>query len=602
MPFDRKALEKMISFDADAEYMLVSRTFYFQSSQPMPFIALLLLLSALMTSCATLTGPQTNEMPRQNVTHDNESRALYIYSRARLAGLEGDYPAALNLLRDAIELDPGSAFLYSAMAEYKLKIGQVQEALENINKAIKLDPSFRPPYLMAGALLAATGKDAEAAVYLRKAIQLDPTKEDAYLQLVISLTHQYEYEESVNTLKSLIKVNGESAVAYYYLGKTYGQMKLYRDAVGYFNKTLELRPDFDQAAIDMAAAYEAMGDYAKAIETYKNLVNDEESKAAVLQRLIQLLIQQRRFTEALEYLQVAVDSGYGGQEVMRKIGLIHLELEQYDQAIKVFGAMLEKDPAAHQVRLYLGMAYEEKGELGRRCVEVAKIPRESSTYIDAVGHIAFILKEKNQPAQAIESLKAAIADNPNQLELYLNLSALYEALDKPDDGLALLLGADAQFKGDARFQFRIGVLYDKLGKRAESIERMKSVLVINPKDAQALNFIGYTYAEMGINLEEALGYVKKAVELRPNDGFILDSLGWVYFKLKRYDEAARVLEDAVALVSDDSTIAEHLGDVYMARKDYKKALNLYRKALEIDPGRKELTEKIRRAKGEPGER
>jgi len=568
----------------------------------MPFIALLLLLAALMSSCATTPGSPSDETAHKNTLHDNKSRAMYSYSRARLAGLEGDYPAALNLMRDAVELDPDSAFLYSAMAEYKLKIGQVQEALEYINKSIKLDPAYRPPYLMAGALMAATGKDAEAAVYLRKAIELDPTKEDAYLQLVISLTHLYEYEESVSTLKSLIKVNGESALAYYYLGKTYGQMKLYRDAVGYFSKTLELRPDFDQAAIDMAAAYEAMGNYAKAIETYKNLINDEDSKAAVLQRLIQLLIQQRRFTEALEYLQVAVNSGYGGQEVMRKIGLIHLEMEQYDQAAKVFIAMLEKDPAAHQVRLYLGMAYEEKGDLDAASAEFNKIPRESSAYIDAVGHIAFILKEQGHAAQAVEALKAAITDNPNQLELYLNLSALYEALDKQEDGLALLLSSEARFKGDTRYQFRIGVLYDKLGKRPESIERMKTVLSINPMDAQALNFIGYTYAEMGINLEEALGYVKKAVELRPNDGFILDSLGWVYFKLKKYDDAVRVLEEAVALVSDDSTIAEHLGDVYHARRDYKKALNLYRKALEIDPGRKELADKIRRTKGEQGER
>jgi tetratricopeptide (TPR) repeat protein len=541
-------------------------------------------------------------MRQHDSIHDKKSRALYIYSRARLAGLEGDYPAALNLLRDAIELDPDSAFLYTSMAEFKLKIGQVQEAMEYINKAIELDPAYRPPYLIAGALMAATGKDAEAAVYLRTAIKLDPSKEDAYLQLVISLTHLYEYEESVNTLKELIKQNGESALAYYYLGKTYGQMKLYRDAVGYFSKTLELRPDFDQATIDMAAAYEAMGDYTRAIETYKNLVGDEDGKVAVLQRLIQLLIQQRRFAEALEYLQVAVDSGYGGQDIMRKIGLIHLELEQYDQAIKVFSSMLEKDSGAHQIRLYLGMAYEEKGDLDAAMVEFNKIPRESTTYVDAVGHIAFILKEKEQPARAVEVLKTAITDNPNQLELYLNLCALYEALERHDEGLTLLLSVESQFKGDARFQFRIGVLYDKLGKRAESIERMKMVLVLNPKDAQALNFIGYTYAEMGINLDEALTYLKKAVELRPNDGFILDSLGWVYYKLKKYDEAARALEDAVALVADDSTIAEHLGDVYLARREYKKALVLYRKALEIEPDRKQLADKIRRIKGEQGER
>src|SRR6185369_7795546 len=304
----------------------------------MPCLSLLLLFVALLSSCAAAPGPKPDAALQSSTVHDGSARAMYLYSRARLASLDGDYPAALNILRDAIELDPGSAFLNASMAEVKLKIGQVPEALEYINKAIKLDPSYRAPYIMAGSVMAAAGKDSEAVGYLRKAVQLDPDKEDAYLQLAVCLTRLFEYEEAVSTLKALIKANSESVLGYYYLGKTYGQMKLYRDAVGYFSKTLELRPDFDQAAIDMAAAYEALGDYSKAIDTYKGLVSEEESKAAVLQRLIQLLIQQRRFNEALEYLRLAMDSGYGGQETMRKIGLLHLELEQYDEAVKVFSA------------------------------------------------------------------------------------------------------------------------------------------------------------------------------------------------------------------------------------------------------------------------
>ena len=568
----------------------------------MPVISLLLLLVALLSSCAAVPVTSPEASRQSPPTHDGRSRALYLYSRARLAGLEGDYPTALNILRDAVELDPSSAFLNSAIAEIKLKIGQTDEALEYILKAIQLDPDYRPPYLMAGSIMAAGGKDLEAAEYLRKAIALDPAKEDAYLQLVISLNRLFEYEESVSTLKSLVKANSDSVLGYYYLGKTYGQMKLYRDAAGYFAKTLELRPDFEQAAIDMAAAYEAMGDYTKAIETYKGLVGGDDDATVVQQRLIQLLIQQRRFAEALKYLNQAVESGYGGQETMRKIGLIQMELDHFDEAIKVFSSILEKDPAAYQMRLYLAIAYEEKGDLATAYTEFLKIPSDSSSYIDAIGHRAFILKEQGKSEQALAILKAAIADNPDQLELYLNLSSLYEALDRTNDGLALLLTAEKQFESDPRIQFRIGVLYDKLGKRTESIKRMKKVIGINPNDAQALNFLGYSYAEMGIHLEEALTYLKKAVDIRPNDGFFLDSLGWVYFKLKNYDEAVRNLEKAAALVEDDSTIAEHLGDVYAARKEQKKALKAYRKAFKIDPDHKELLNKIRRIKGETDER
>lgn len=566
-------------------------------------LRLIILMSLLvLASCAGSTPPPENESSAVHKMSDGHSRSLYLYSRARLATHEGDYPSALSLLRDAIEHDPESAMLHSEVAEIKLKIGQVPEALEYINKAIKLDPAYRPPYVLAGVLMASAGKDWEAADYLRKAIKLDPSKEDAYLHLALSLMRLFEYEETVATLKALVKLNPDSVLGHYYLGRTYGQMKLYREALGFFKKTLELRPEFDQAAIDMAATYEAMGDYPQAIESYRALLGQDENRGAVLQRLIQLLIQQRRFPEALEQLQNAVKSGLGGQETLRKIGLVHLELEQYDEAITVFGAMLDKDPAAHHIRLYLGIAFEEKGDLDKAYEEFAKIPHGAAPYQEAIGHIAFILKEKGKTEQAVEILKEAISTNTGQVELYLNLAALYESLDKADAGLAFLLENEHLFPKDPRYLFRIGVLLDKLGKRAESIEQMKKVLSANPRDPQALNYLGYSYAEMGINLDEALGYLKLAVEIRPNDAFILDSLGWVNYKLKRYDEAVRQLEDAFSLVNDDSTIAEHLGDAYAARREFKKAVKQYRKALEIDPERKELIEKIRKSRGEHGEK
>jgi tetratricopeptide (TPR) repeat protein len=172
----------------------------------------------------------------------------------------------------------------------------------------------------------------------------------------MSLTRLFEYEEAVSTLKALVKVNPDSILGYYYLGRTYSQMRLYRDALGYFTKVLELRPEFDQAVIDKAATHEALGEYPEAIEAYRSLVDQDEQRTAVLQRLIQLLLQQRRFPEALQYLRLAEQSGLGGHETLRKIGLVHLELEQFDEAIAVFSSMLEKEPTADNIRIYRGIA------------------------------------------------------------------------------------------------------------------------------------------------------------------------------------------------------------------------------------------------------
>jgi tetratricopeptide (TPR) repeat protein len=579
--------------------------FFERKRFPMYMRLIILLSLLLLTACAGVAPAPEDPQPLVSTPHeiyDVHSRSLYLYSRARFAIHDGDYPAALNLLREALELDPESAKINGEMAGIKLKIGQIPEALDYINRAITLDPKYRPPYVMGGIVMASAGNDAAAVDYLRTAVALDPSKEDAYLHLVMSLTRLFEYEEAVSTLKNLVKLNPDSILGYYYLGRTYSQMKLYREAVGYFAKVLELRPDFDQAVIDMAATYEAMGDYSHAIDTYRPLLDRDEHKAAILQRLIQLLLQQRRFAEALDYLKLASQSGLGGQETVRKIGLVHLELEQFDEAIAAFSDMLEKNPAADNIRLYLGIAYEEKGDLVRASAELSKISRSSSQYLEAVSHQSLILKEQGKTDQAIEVLKGAIDENPRNLDLYLNLSTLYESLDRPQAALEVLTGNEQLFQKEPRLHFRIGVLFDKLGQRTESINRMKQVLLLEPNDAQALNYLGYSYAEMGIHLEEALKYIKQAVSIRPRDAFILDSLGWTYFKLKRYDDAETALEEAISLVDDDSTIVEHLGDVYVARRLVKRALKQYQRALELAPERKELVEKMHKLKGEQGDR
>ena len=567
------------------------------------YMRLIILLSLLLlAACAGLAPIPENAPITTPKTHDNHARSLYLFSRARIAVHENDYPAALNLLREAIALEPDSARMHGEMADIKLKIGQVPEALEYINKAIELDPNFRPPYILGGIVMSSTGKDLEAADYLRKAVKIDPSKEDAYLHLSLSLTRLFEYEEAVSTLKALVKLNPDSILGYYYLGRTYSQMKLYRDALGYFTKVLELKPEFDQAVLDMAATYEALGEYPHAIDSYRSLLDQNEQRAAVLQRLIQLLLQQRRFSEALEYLKIATKTGLGGQETTRKIGLVNLELEQYDEAIAVFGEMLEKDPSADNIRLYRGIAFEEKGDLDNAFSEFSKISRNSAQYFEAVSHLAEILKEQGKIEEAITVFKEAIDVNRGNIELYLNLSALYESIDRPQAALEVLLVNEQPFLKEPRLHFRIGVLLDKLGKRTDSINRMKQVLLLDPKDAQALNYLGYSYAEMGIHLDEALKYIQQAIAIRPNDAFILDSLGWTYFKLKRYDEAVKSLEEAITMVDDDSTIVEHLGDVYAARRSVKKALKQYQRALELAPERKELTEKIHKLKGEQSEK
>ena len=135
---------------------------------------------------------------------------------------------------------------------------------------------------------------------------------------------------------------------------------------------------------------------------------------------------------------------------------------------------------------------------------------------------------------------------------------------------------------DTELLFRKGVVMDKIGKKEEAVETMRRILAIDPKNANALNFIGYSYAEMGTNLASAKEMIIQALDTAPDDGYIMDSLGWVYFKMGKHKKALDTLLEAIKRVPDDPVILEHLGDVYLELGKKAKATEAYQKAIQYN--------------------
>lgn len=552
---------------------------------------LLLAGTFLLAGCATFS---TSSQPAPQ-TLRGEGAAITLYAQARLAWNEGDDERVLQLTKQGLSADPNSVHLLELQAEALLKQSRPDEAMLVIDKAIAVAPDFRPPYVLGGSVMTSLGKTKEAIVYLRHATRLDPTNEEGVLHLVTSLLQLFEYEEAVTSLKQLIINKPDSFLGNYYLGKVYSQMKLYKESIGYYQRALELKPDFAQAAIDMAISLEASGQIERAITAYKSVLNETDNRTPVIKHLVQLFIQKRKYEEALVYLKKLADMGLANAESNRKTGLIYMELQRFDEAITVFNTMLKNDPEAHQIRLYLGSAYEEKGEITKALEVFLAIPKDDVVYSDTVTHIASLYQSQRKYDLALQILEEAIGNYPSRSDLFLAKSSVLEAMRKPNDALKVLLQVEQRFSADARFQFRLGALYERLGKPLLAIQRMKRVVEINPRDAQAHNFIGYTYAEMGdpAHLSLALTHIKRALELKPNDGYFIDSLGWVYYQMKRYDEAVKHLEKASSLIKDDATILEHLADAYLARKDHKAAMKTYRKVRTLEPKNKRIEDKIK---------
>ena len=171
---------------------------------------------------------------------------------------------------------------------------------------------------------------------------------------------------------------------------------------------------------------------------------------------------------------------------------------------------------------------------------------------------------------------------PDREEIYLTSSYFFEEDNLWDRAIGILKEGMGKVENPGEIYFRLAVIYDKKQDRGESIAYIKKVLELDPDNADAQNFLGYTYAEQGTNLDEAERLIRAALKSKPNSGNIIDSLGWVYFKKGQYDKAAFELEKAYHLMPNDGTVTEHLADAYYRLKRYRDALKLYRQATEME--------------------
>jgi len=260
-----------------------------------------------------------------------------------------------------------------------------------------------------------------------------------------------------------------------------------------------------------------------------------------------------------------------------------MEQGKLDQAILEFNFVLAGHPKDDRVRYYLGAAYVEKEAFDQAIAEFKKIPPESDLFADSRRSIILILRKQNKIVEAIRLMEESIRIKPKDGDLYLILAALYEKENQLEKVLETLKKGLDQNKEDIELHFQLGAIYDKLGDFDKTVIQMKEVLRLNPNHADALNYLGYSYADRGIHLEEALQLIQKAMALKPNMGYITDSLGWVYFKLGDYEKAMIELEKANQLTPDDPIITEHLADGYSRLKKIERAIEFYEKAQKLDP-------------------
>lgn len=566
---------------------------------PPSSIMLKLVLTALVIiSGCSWTMSNAPEVKEITETSSEIESPYFYFTQAQIEILNDNLQQAVEYLSKAIALDPDSIYLKKELATLYLHLDDSDNALGIIEDILKKQPDDIETLIIYGKMKQIAKQNDEAKKIYAEVLSIDPQRQNIYLLLGGLFLDENDLNSAEATYNQLIRHFPESYVGHFFLGKIYALQKNMKAAEKKFLDTLELKPELIEPRFELIKLYKAAGKKAvyrkKIIAHYREILEiDPENVLAAMEYGLYYYQNNMRNKAAIIFGELG-EKSQEDQEVFRKIVQYYIEPQKYKEAVILLEGMLKEVPDSSDLHYVAGVAYNGINNNQKAIKHFKQVLPDSKFYQRAVVHIAYLYQEQNRLVDAIAFLENALQELPGSTELMLYLGSFYEENEDYQKAESLFKQALEASPEDTRLLFRLGVIYDKWGKKDDSIEQMKKVIDLEPDNVNALNYLGYTYADLGRNLDEAERLIKEALKHKPDDGYIIDSLGWVYYKKGEYQKAVEILEEAVRLIQNDAVLLEHLGDAYLKLNRTQKALEAYQRALELKKeDHAELQQKIR---------
>ena len=522
-------------------------------------------------------GPSWKHLPDAQVGPVN---AYYLFSEAHLSLKKGNLDRALEFMQQALAKDPESVYLKRELAGFWLMKKDTAAAIQLLDDVLVSHPDDVDTLILAGRIHQNINQPEAAVDAFTRVIALDPSQQNIYLQLGSMYMDQEQWVQAEQVYEQLVKNFPRSYAGYFFLGRINAIKGDGKTAKAYFEKTLALEPELVESRFELGALYETDKRYDKAASIYNDVLKQNPGNAQASMALGHAYYHQGLKKKAQKIFISLGRRSQEDQEIVRTLVRNYLDARDFEAATIIIQGMIKGAPANSDLNYLAGVALDGMGKKNAAIDQLKQVTPVSRFFQNAAVHAALLYQEMEQLQAAIDFLLETIEKDPKNPEFRLYLGSFYEqvaAYEKAEMALKEGLDLDPE---NPRLYFRLGVVYDKWGKREDSIVAMKQVIRLEPDNANALNYLGYTYTDMGINLDEAEQLIRKALEHKPGDGYITDSLAWVYYKRGQYDKALPLLEQASSLVPDDPIIMEHLGDVYNKLGMTEKARQSYRQSIE----------------------
>lgn len=348
-------------------------------------------------------------------------------------------------------------------------------------------------------------------------------------------------------------------------------------ALAEVRKAQQLRPDWDVAAL-FEAQILARNSSADALAALQRFVDQNPKSSEVRLHLARGLVAEKRYPEAKKHFDRLLRDNPNNAELIYPVAVLALQQEDTKTAEPLLRKLLERgEPSERSIAaFYLGQIVEDRKEYG----EAADLYRQvglGEQYAPAQVRAAqLLLRQGGSVADSIALVRQAAARYPaGQTQFTLAEAQMLRDAGRDAEALSQLDQVLAQQPNQAEVLYDAAMLAEKLGRLDVVETYLRRVIALRPENAHAYNALGYTYAERNIRLDEARDLIARALELAPKDPFILDSMGWVLFRLGDLPGALDRLQQAFAM-RQDPEIAAHLGEVLWMLERKEEATRLWR--------------------------
>jgi tetratricopeptide (TPR) repeat protein len=475
----------------------------------------------------------------------------------RLDRVLGDSVDAEAAFKKAIESDPDNEDAVTGLAGVYSDRGDMKGSSALLEKLVQKDPTPRGLITLAGSYEGMKEYSLAADTY-KKAIDLDPNRAELKGALAQDLALAERYDEALKTYQEMAAANPQDAQPYLGMAQVYQAQHKVDDARRMLDKGKQLDPDNIEIRYSEVRLLEQEGKRADAIAMLKGILDSTARRN---------YDPQQRVTRA---------------KILEELGEMYRKNEQYDLAIATFREMATLDPDSG------ALASAQVIDTYRASKEYANADQESAAAAakypnDRVLHEvrAELLSDEGKTEAAVAELKKLL-DGKNDRQVYLEIADAYQkaknfgamgsALDQAEK-----LSKDQESRTGV--EFTRGAMYERQKKYDLAEKEFRKVLDADPKNASALNYLGYMLADQNVRLDEAQDLIKKAVDLEPSNYAFLDSLGWVYYRLNRLSDAEQELTRSLQMSDKDPTIHDHLGDVYFKQGKLKEAIVQWQSSL-----------------------